>query len=151
MIKGDAVRRGFVGKILSRIEDKGLKIVAMKMAFVALGEAEKLYEEHKSKEFYGRLIAFTTGTPVVLLKVRGNSAITVVRAMIGATDCCKAAAGTIRGDFGCSSANRTLVHASRTEEDAYRESCIFFDDVPFESEEYKRCDEGWTLETEVEK
>jgi nucleoside-diphosphate kinase len=149
IIKGDAVRRGLVGRIISRFEDKSLRIVAMKMVRVSEKQAFDLYDEHVGKSFFQRLVAFTVGTPVVVMAIMGNSAVSVVRQMLGATDCVAAQPGTIRGDFGASSSNRTLVHASRTLEDAEREVGIFFklDEYPGS---YARCDWDCSLEPEVE-
>jgi len=140
MVKPDAVVRGLIGEIISRIERKGLKIVAMKMKFLGEEEARELYSPHIGKPFFEELIKFVRSAPVVLMVVEGESAISVMRRLLGSTDSKEANPGTIRGDFSCSK-SMNLVHASDSEDSAKREIAIFFKDEDFLS--YKRLDEGW--------
>lgn len=149
IIKGDAVRRGLVGRIISRFEEKGLAIVGMRMLNMTKEQAESLYAEHKGKAFFDGLVSFSTGTPVIAMLLRGNLAVSVARKLMGATSCPQAEPGTIRGDFGISCSNRTLVHGSRTTEDANREMAIFFADA-WVVGYYERCDCKWLVNPETE-
>jgi len=125
MIKPDAVQRGLIGEIVSRIERKGLKIRALKMIKMSREQAEKLYEEHKGKPFFEDLVNYVTSGPVVVMIVEGPRAVEVMRRMIGSTDGAEAAPGTIRGDFALSKA-RNLVHATDSPEKVEKEASIFF-------------------------
>ena len=125
MIKPDGVKRGLVGEIISRIERKGLKIVALKMLRMSLEQAKELYKEHEGKPFFEDLINYVTSGPVVAMIVEGPNAVEVVRRMIGDTDGSKAPPGTIRGDFALSKA-RNVVHATDSPEKVKREYSIFF-------------------------
>jgi nucleoside-diphosphate kinase len=125
LLKPDCVERRLVGRILSRFEDKGLNLVAMKLIKVSPELAKKHYAEHVSKPFYPALEAFITGGPVVAAIVEGLDVIRVVREMLGATSGLKAAAGTIRGDFS-SSRQMNLVHASDGPDAAAREIELYF-------------------------
>lgn len=125
IIKPDAVERGLIGEIVGRLEHKGLEILAMQMHAISRDEAVALYIEHEGKPFFDRLVGFTVSGPSIIMVVRGNCAVEVVRTLMGATDCVKAAPGTIRGDLGITSFEKTLVHGSRTAEDFDREWRIF--------------------------
>jgi len=125
LLKPDCVQRRLVGTVISRFEDKGLNIVAMKMLRVTPELAKQHYAEHVEKPFYPGLEAFITGAPVLAMIVEGLEAIRVVREMLGATSGLKAAAGTIRGDFS-SSRQMNLVHASDGPEAAARETELYF-------------------------
>ena len=125
LLKPDCVERRLVGRILSRFEDKGLNLVAMKLIKISPELAKRHYAEHVSKPFYPALEAFITGGPVVAAMVEGLEAIRVVREMLGATSGLKAAAGTIRGDYS-SSRQMNLVHASDGPEAAAREIELYF-------------------------
>ncbi len=125
LLKPDCVQRRLVGRIISRFEDKGFNVIAMKMMQVTPDLAKQHYAEHVEKPFYPGLEAFITGAPVVAMIVEGLEAIRVVREMLGATSGLKAAAGTIRGDFS-SSRQMNLVHASDGEEAASREISLYF-------------------------
>ncbi|MDO4783983.1 MAG: nucleoside-diphosphate kinase [Propionibacteriaceae bacterium] len=125
IIKPDAVARGLVGAILSRYEAKGLRIVAMDQRTIGPDFAERHYAEHVGRPYYGELVAFMTGGPLVALILEGESAIDVVRAMHGATNGVAAAPGTIRGDYSLSN-RENLVHASDSEESAAREAALWF-------------------------
>lgn len=140
MIKPDAVVRGLMGEIISRIEKKGLKIVAMKLHQLTEEEAKELYKPHEGKHFFNDLIEFVRSAPVVLMAVEGESAISVMRRLLGSTDAKEAAPGTIRGDFSCSK-SMNLVHASDSPESASRELAIFFKEGDYLK--YRRVDENW--------
>ena len=125
LLKPDCVQRRLIGRIISRFEHKGLNIIAMKMIRVTQELARKHYAEHVHKVWYPSLEEFITSGPIVAMVVEGPEAIRVVRDMVGATNALTAAAGTIRGDFGCSR-QMNLVHASDGPESAARELSIFF-------------------------
>ncbi|MDG4827676.1 nucleoside-diphosphate kinase [Asanoa sp. WMMD1127] len=125
LIKPDAVRRGLVGEILSRFERKGLTIDALAHRRMDADLADAHYAEHVEKPFYPPLKEFMTSAPLVALILSGDSVIEVVRALVGATDARKAAAGTIRGDLGLSN-RENLVHASDSPDSAKREIALWF-------------------------
>ena len=126
IFKPDAVRRRLCGKILSRIEDRGLKIVGLKMAHIDEALAERHYGAHKDKPFYPGLIKFITSGPAVILAVAGPRAVEVCRKMMGATFGWKAESGTIRGDFGISN-SFNLIHGSDSVDSAKHELDLFFE------------------------
>jgi nucleoside-diphosphate kinase len=125
LIKPDAVRRGLFGEILSRFERKGLIVEALELRTMDASLADAHYAEHVDKAFYPPLKEFMTSGPLAALVLSGDSVIEVVRAMIGATDGRKAAAGTIRGDLALSN-RENLVHASDSPESAERELALWF-------------------------
>src|SRR5437773_1760513 len=125
LLKPDCVQRRLAGRVLSRFEDKGFNIIAMKMMHITPELAKKHYAEHVQKGWYPTLENFITGGPVVAAIVEGLEAVRVVREMLGATSGLKAAAGTIRGDFS-SSRQMNLVHASDGPEAAEREIKLYF-------------------------
>lgn len=125
ILKPDAVQRGLVGRIVTRFEEKGLEIVGAKLMRISPELAAKHYESHAGKPFYAGLVRFMTGSPVVVLALRGVGAIAISRSMMGATFGSKAAAGTIRGDFGASN-SFNLIHGSDSPEAAERELSLFF-------------------------
>jgi nucleoside-diphosphate kinase len=127
LLKPDAVRRGLVGQILARFERKSLTIKAMRFEQIADSHADEHYVEHVEKGWYPELRAFITGGPLVALVLEGDSAVQVVRGLIGSTDGRKAAPGTIRGDFSLSG-SENLVHASDSPESALRELALWFPD-----------------------
>jgi nucleoside-diphosphate kinase len=127
LLKPDCVQRRLMGRILTRFEDKGLAIIAMKMLQVTPELAKQHYAEHVDKPFYPGLEAFITSGPVVAMVVQGLQAVQVVRDMLGATSGLKAAAGTIRGDFS-SSRQMNLVHGSDGLEAARREIGLYFEE-----------------------
>ena len=128
LVKPDAVRRGLIGEILGRLERKGLVIAEMRLRTMDVALADQHYAEHVDKPFYPPLRDFMVGGPLVALIVSGDEAITVVRALVGATDGRKAAAGTIRGDFSLSN-RENLVHASDSPDSAKREIALWFPDL----------------------
>jgi nucleoside-diphosphate kinase len=125
LIKPDAVRRGLVGEILGRFERKGLAIAEMVLRDMDADLADEHYAEHVTKAFYPPLKDFMTGGRLVALILEGDGAIDVVRALVGATDGRKAAAGTIRGDLSLSN-RENLVHASDSPDSAKREIALWF-------------------------
>lgn len=125
IIKPDGVNRGLIGAILKRFEDKGLKVIAMKMKFLEDKELEEHYAHHKGKPFFQGLVDFMKHAPSVLMILEGNKAIEVVRLMAGQTYGIEAVPGTIRGDFSMSQSNN-IVHASDSPETAEAEIKRFF-------------------------
>ena len=125
IVKPDGVRRGLVGEVLRRVEARGLAIEQMRMETIDRSTAEEHYGEHTEKPFFGELVDFITGGPVVLAKVTGESAISVCRTMIGPTDPIDASPGTIRGDFAIA-ITENVVHGSDSPESAARELKLFF-------------------------
>jgi nucleoside-diphosphate kinase len=125
LFKPDCVQRRLVGRILSRFEDKGLNVVAMKLMQITPDLAKQHYAEHVQKGWYPTLEKFITGGPVVAAVLEGLEVIRVVREMLGATSGLKAASGTIRGDFS-SSRQMNLVHASDGPEASAREIALYF-------------------------
>ena len=140
LLKPDAVQRRLVGRIISRFEDKGLKIVGMKLMKVTRQLAERHYEEHREKPFFSELVSFITSSPIVAMVVEGPGAIEEVRKLMGKTNPRDAAPGTIRGDFGLS-ITMNLVHGSDSPASAAREIPIFF--AEGEILEYSTADAPW--------
>jgi nucleoside-diphosphate kinase len=128
LLKPDAVRRGLVGAILRRFEDRGLRIVRLEMRTIDADVADQHYAEHVERDFYPPLREFVTSGPLVALVLEGDEAIEVVRGINGATDGRKAAPGTIRGDYSLSN-RENLVHGSDSWESAEREIGIWFPDL----------------------
>lgn len=143
MIKPDGVQRGLVGRIIQRIEAKGLKIVSMKMRTIPIDVAEEHYLEHKNKPFFKDLVGFITSGPSVPMVVEGKGAIAEVRKMNGATNPSAAQPGTIRGDYGLDM-GRNVIHGSDSPESAAREIALHFDESELSS--YSRIDEAWLYE-----
>jgi nucleoside-diphosphate kinase len=127
LLKPDCVQRRLMGQVISRFEQKGLNIVAMKMLQITPDLAKQHYAEHVQKGWYPTLEAFVTGGPVVAAVVEGLEAIKVVRDMLGATNGLNAAPGTIRGDYS-SSRQMNLVHGSDGPDSAKREIGLYFKD-----------------------
>ncbi len=140
MIKPDAVLRGIVGEVISRIEKKGLKIVGLRMIRVSEDQASRLYAVHREKPFYGELVSFIRSAPVVVMAIEGESAVSVMRKLIGSTDAKEASPGTVRGDFSCSK-SMNVIHASDSVENAQKELAIFFGDSDLLG--YERLDAKW--------
>jgi len=135
MVKPDGVRRGLIGEVIKRIEQKGLKIVAMKMVWLSNEKAREHYAEHVNKPFFSSLVDFITSGPVVSMVVEGKSAIEVMRRLCGATNPVESPPGTIRGDFGLD-IGENIVHASDSPSSAEREINIHFS--PDEILDYNR-------------
>lgn len=125
LIKPDAVRRGLVGQVLGRYEAKGLSILAMELRTIDASVADAHYAEHVDKAWYPSLREFATSGPLVALVLEGDEAISVVRALNGATDGRAAAPGTVRGDLSLSN-QANIVHASDSPESAAREIALWF-------------------------
>ncbi len=145
LIKPDAVQRVLAGRILARYEDRGLKVVALKLVRVDRELAERHYAVHRDKPFFGSLVEFITSAPLVALVLEGPNAIAVVRAMNGATRPHEAAPGTIRGDLAVETA-QNLVHASDSAETAEAELALWF--RPDELLSYDRDVDRWVLAPE---
>ena len=140
MLKPDAVSRGLMGEIISRLERKGLKMVAARFMRITPEIASRHYAEHVNKPFYPQLLGFITSGPVLAMVWEGESAVSVVRTLVGKTDPQEAAPGTIRGDYGMIK-TMNLIHASDSVESAEREISIFFS--PEELMEWERADHNW--------
>jgi nucleoside-diphosphate kinase len=143
MIKPDAVQRGFIGDIIHRFEQKGIKVVAMKLVSVDRKLAEKHYGVHKGKPFFEPTVQYITSSPVVAMVLEGVNVIEMVRGMTGATDPQKAAMGTIRGDYG-QFIGRNIIHASDGKDTARFEIDLWF--TSKEIADYTRIDEPWLTE-----
>ncbi len=125
IIKPDAVAKNVIGRIYSRFESNGLKIVAAKMAWLSPQEAGQFYAVHKERPFYGELVEFMTSGPVMVQVLEGEDAIAKNRELMGATDPKKAAPGTIRADFA-ESIDANAVHGSDGPDTAKVEIAFFF-------------------------
>lgn len=144
MAKPDAVQRSLVGEIVSRLESRGLKLVAGKFMRIDRALAEEHYAEHTEKPFFDDLVGFITSGPVFAMVWEGGDATRQVREMMGTTDPADADPGTIRGDFGLD-LGRNVIHGSDTEPGSNeREISLFFDAE--ELVEYERIDETWLYE-----
>ena len=128
LIKPDGVGRGLIGDVLSRIERKGLRVVAMDLRTMDTETAETHYAEHAGKPFFGSLVEFITSGPLVALVAEGPRAVEAFRALAGATDPVTAAPGTIRGDHALE-VQENIVHGSDSADSAEREIKIFFPDL----------------------
>ncbi len=128
MVKPDGVAAGLTGEIITRIERRGLHIVALRKTVMARSVAEEHYAEHHERPFFGELVDFITSGPVVLMAVEGEGAIAVLRTMMGATDPKNAAPGTIRGDFALD-VGRNIIHGSDAPGSAARELGLHFADL----------------------
>ena len=143
LVKPDGVQRGLVGTILARLEQRGLKLVGLKMMRISKAVAGRHYAEHQGKGFYDGLIAFITSGPVVAMIWEGREAVTVVRSLMGATDPLKAGPGTIRGDLALD-LGMNLIHGSDSPARAETEIALFFDQG--ELHEYERTVDRWIRE-----
>ncbi len=127
MVKPDGVQRALVGNIITRLENKGLKLVAMKMMQITPELAALHYGEHQGKPFYDGLIEFITSAPVVAMIWEGDNVVEMVRTMMGVTDPLKAAPGTMRGDLAVFM-GKNIVHGSDSNDSAAREMALFFEE-----------------------
>ena len=125
LVKPDGVRRGLAGEVISRLERKGLTLVAMDLRTLDKATAEAHYAEHAERPFFGELVEFITGGALVALAVEGPNAVLGVRTMMGATNPVEATPGSLRGDFGLE-IGQNLVHSSDSVESGNRELGIFF-------------------------
>lgn len=140
ILKPDAVQRGLVGAILTRLEQRGLKLIGMKLIHMDESLAKRHYAVHEGKPFFPGLISFITSGPVVVLAVTGKEVVATVRTMVGATNPVNAAPGTIRGDFGLET-SRNLIHASDSPDNGELEVNLFF--KADELVEMERNVDGW--------
>lgn len=143
LLKPDSIQRGLAGEVISRLERRGLKFVAMKLMEVSEDLAHRHYGEHVGKPFFDGLVKFITSSPIVAMVVEGENAVEVVRKAIGATNPTQAEPGTIRGDLALT-IGMNLVHGSDSPESARREIDIFFQ--PQEIVEYSRNVDAWIIE-----
>ena len=140
LLKPDAVQRGLVGKIIGRLEDRGLKIAGLKLMRMDMPLARRHYAEHVEKPFFPGMAEFMTSRPIVAMAIEGENAVEIVRKTMGATNPRDAAPGTVRGDWAVD-IGKNLIHGSDSPESAVRELEIFFgDDELFD---YEREIESW--------
>ena len=125
LVKPDGVRRGLVGEVIGRLERKGLVLVAMELRTLDRASAEEHYGEHRDRPFFGELVDFITGGPLVALVVEGPQAVAATRQMMGVTNPVEATPGSLRGDFALE-IGQNLVHGSDSPASAAREIAIFF-------------------------
>ena len=125
LVKPDGVRRGLVGEVISRLERKGLRLVALQLRTLERQMAEQHYAEHRDKPFFGDLVAFITGGPLVALVAEGPRVVEAVRTVMGVTDPVQATPGSLRGDYALE-ITQNLVHGSDSAESAAREIALFF-------------------------
>lgn len=140
MVKPDGVQRGLIGNVISRMEKKGLQLVALKMMRVSRDLASRHYSEHEGKPFYNDLIEFIISAPVVAMIWEGEGAIEITRTLVGSTDPGKAAPGTMRGDLAVFT-GKNIVHASDSPASAKREINLFFSETEICS--YKQAHDSW--------
>ena len=127
LVKPDGMERALAGEILARLERRGFELRGARLLKIPRGLAQQHYAEHKGKPFFGELVSFITSGPVLALAVRGESAISTVRTMMGATNPLESAPGTIRGDFALE-LSQNIVHGSDSKTSAKRELSLFFPD-----------------------
>ncbi len=125
LVKPDGVRRGLIGEVIGRLERRGLAVVALELRTLTRQTAEAHYAEHAGKPFFGELVDFITGGPLVALVAEGPRAVAATRALMGATDPVASAPGSIRGDYALE-IGENIVHGSDSPESAAREIGIFF-------------------------
>ena len=145
LVKPDGVQRQLVGRVLTRFEERGLKIVGLKLVWADRALAEQHYAVHRERPFFKGLVDFITSSPLVAAAIEGPNAIAIVRAMNGATRPHEAAPGSIRGDFAVETA-QNLVHASDSPENAATELALWFKDTELFS--YEREIDRWVLAPE---
>lgn len=143
MMKPDAVSRRLIGKILSRFEEKGLQIIAVKLMQIDEELAKTHYGEHADKPFFEDLVTYITSSPSLAMVIKGEEAISTIRKMVGATNPLEADMGTIRGDFAMDT-GRNIIHASDSPKSAEREINLFFDEN--EICDYSIVDNIWIYE-----
>ena len=128
LVKPDAFARGLTGEIISRFENKGLKIAALRKLDVTTEMAEEHYAEHSERPFFGELVEFITSGPIVAMVLEGSDAVKAARQVIGATNPIEAAPGSIRGDYALE-IGQNMVHGADSDESAAREAAIYFPDL----------------------
>ena len=144
LVKPDGVQRALIGEIISRLERRGLKLVAMKLMQIDDDLARRHYGEHAERPFFPGLVGFITSAPVVAMVWEAENAVEVVRKTMGDTSPASSPLGTIRGDLALD-IGRNLVHGSDSLESAQREIALFF--IPGEILEYGRSNDDWIKET----
>jgi len=130
IIKPNAVKKNAIGSIIKKFEDNGLRVAAAKLVRLKKDQCEEFYAEHKDRPFFGELVSFMTSGPVLLMALKGESAVARNREIMGATDPQKAAPGTIRAEFG-DSVGENAVHGSDSTASAERELSLFFEKSEF--------------------
>jgi nucleoside-diphosphate kinase len=125
LIKPDGLKRGLIGRIISRFEEKGFLVRDMKYLTLTENDAKTFYNSHREKSFFSELVEFITSGPIVACVLKGSNAVSVVRTMIGSTKAFEALPGTIRGDFGLGVTDN-LIHASDSVESFIKESHVIF-------------------------
>mgnify|MGYP000935232589 CR=1 FL=1 len=143
LVKPDGVQRGLIGSIINRLEQRGLKLVGMKLMQLDDVLARQHYSEHVDRPFFGGLVDFITSAPVVAMAWESNGAVEAVRNTMGQTNPTASPPGTIRGDLGLD-IGRNLVHGSDSPESAERELSLFFSDT--ELLDYERANDQWIKE-----
>ncbi len=143
LIKPDAMQRGLAGEILSRLERRGLRVVALRLLQMDEAMARRHYAEHEGKPFYEELISYITACPIIAAVFEGSGAVEVVRKTIGATNPGEAEPGTIRGDLALET-GRNLIHGSDSPQSARREIALFFREEELLS--YARDVDRWLFE-----
>lgn len=143
MMKPDAVSRRLMGKVLTRFEEKGLQIIAIKMLHIDENLAKEHYGEHAEKPFFNDLVNYITSSPSLAMVIKGDDAVSLIRNMVGATNPKEADLGTIRGDFAMDM-GRNIIHASDSQKSAEREINLFFNDD--EICDYSIIDSCWIYE-----
>jgi len=140
IIKPDAVQRGLIGEIISRIENKGLQIIALRMVQLTGEQIDELYDIHAKKEFYPILKSFILSGPLVAIAIQGDNCVNIVRKLAGATNSPDADPGTIRGDYGIN-LTKNIVHSSDKPERAIYELNVLFTSEEFLS--YDLINQKW--------
>ncbi len=125
LVKPDGVRRGLAGEVIGRLERKGLRLVALELRTLDRATAEEHYGEHRERPFFGELVEFITGGPLVALVAEGPNAVAAVRRLMGVTNPVEATPGSLRGDYALE-IGQNLVHGSDSPQSAQREIGIFF-------------------------
>ena len=143
LVKPDGVQRGLIGEVINRLEQRGLKLVGMKLMEVDDALARQHYGEHVDRPFFGGLVEFITSAPVVAMAWEADDAVEAVRNTMGQTNPTSSPPGTIRGDLGLD-IGRNLVHGSDSPESAQRELSLFFSDG--ELLDYTRSNDPWIKE-----
>jgi nucleoside-diphosphate kinase len=128
LVKPDGVRRGLVGEVLTRLERKGLRLIAVELRTLDRDTAEQHYAEHEGKPFFADLVEFITSAPLVAVVVEGPRVVEAVRTLMGVTDPVKSAPGSLRGDYALE-IGQNLVHGSDSPESAAREVALFFPEL----------------------
>lgn len=143
ILKPDAVQRSLVGPIISRLEQRGLKFIGLKLMRIDDSLARRHYGIHEGKPFFNGLVEYITSGPVIVAAVTGKNVISIIRSTVGATNPAQAAPGTIRGDFALD-IGRNLIHASDSPENGQQEVSLFFGDA--ELVEAERSTDSWIYE-----